>query len=81
MLHLYCFYSAAPGLSRNVALKRTKIQLELLIDTDKLLMGEKRTGSGVYQPINRYTKANNKYMKNFEENKYFTYLKSFCEAV
>ena len=42
-----------------------------------LLMVEKGTGGGICQAIHRYAKANNKYMKNHNEDiisSYLTYL-------
>ena len=40
-----------------------------------LLMVEKGTRGGIYHAIHRYTKANNKYMKDYDKNKEFLYLK------
>ena len=52
----------APGLAWQACLKKTKVELELLTDIDKLLMVEKGTGGGIFQAIHRYAKANNKYI-------------------
>ena len=49
--------------------KKTEVKLELLTDIDMLLMVEKEIKSGVY------AKANNKYMKDYDENKESPYLK------
>ena len=54
---------------RHVCSKKTGIKLELLTDTDMLLMVEKRIRGGICHSIHRYAKANNKYMKNYDENK------------
>ena len=40
-----------------------------------LLMVKNGTRGGICQSINRYTKGNNKCMKNFDENKESLYLK------
>ena len=41
----------APGLAWQVALKNTKVKLNLLSDMDMLLMAEKRITEGIYQII------------------------------
>ena len=38
-------------------------------------MVEKNIKGGIYNTINRYTKANNKYMKDYDKNKESSYLK------
>ena len=54
--------------------KKTGIRLELLTDTDMLLMVEKGTRAAICQAIHKYGKASNKYMKNYDKNFESSYL-------
>ena len=62
-------FLSAPGLSWKAFLKKTKVELELLTDTDMLLMFEKGIRGGMCQATYRYAKANNKYMNNYDKSK------------
>ena len=54
--------------------KKTGIELKLLTDIDMVLMVEKGIRGGICHAIHRYTKANNKYIKNYDKNKDSSYL-------
>ena len=48
---------SAPGLAWQAALKKTKVKLELLTDTDMLLMVEKAIREGICHMIHQYCKS------------------------
>ena len=72
-LEIYELYPAkfisALGLAWQSTLKKTGVELDLLIDIDMLLIVEKGIRGGVCNSIHRYTKANNKYMKDYDKSK------------
>ena len=55
--------------------KKTKVKLDLLTGTDLLLMVEKGIKSGICNTIYQDEKGNNKYMKDYDRNKEWSYLK------
>ena len=61
-------FLSAPGLAWQTCLKKTEVKLELLTNIDMLLIAEKETRGGICQAINRYAKANNKCMNNYDKN-------------
>ena len=63
-----CHYFTSPGLSWDAMLKMTKIRLDLIFDVDMYLFVEKGMRGGVSYIANRFGEANNKYMKDFDEN-------------
>ena len=67
-------FLSAPGLTWQAALEKIKVKLKLLTDSDMLLMVEKGI-RGLCHSINRYAKANNKYVKDYNKNKESSYLK------
>ena len=70
-------YFTSPGLSWDAMLKRTETELELISDVDMFLFIEKGMRGGISYIANRYGKANNKYMKNYnpkDATKYIVYL-------
>ena len=62
-------FLSAPGLAWQACFKKTKIKLELLTNIDMLLMVEKGIRGIICHEMHRYAKANNKYMKNYDDNK------------
>ena len=57
-------FLSLPGLAWQACLKKKNVELELLTNYDMLLMVEE----GICHSIHRYAKANNKYMKDYNEN-------------
>ena len=62
-------FISLPGLAWQACLKKTGVELELLTDYDMLLIVEEGIRGGIFHAVHRYAKANNKYMKNYDENK------------
>ena len=72
-----CHYFTSPGLSWDAMLKMTDIKLELMTDIDMFQFIEKGMRGGIGYIANRYGKANNKCMKEYDEkapSKYIMYL-------
>ena len=71
------FYTA-PGLAWKACLKKTGVRLELLTDSDMLLMFKRGIRGEITQAAHRYTSANNKYMGDLydpnRESSYIQYL-------
>ena len=63
-----CYYFTSPGLSWDAMLKMTNIRLNLISDVDMYQFVEKGMRGGVSYIANRFGEANNKYMKDFDEN-------------
>ena len=68
-------FLSAHGLASSF--KKTKVKLELLTDIDMLLMVGKGITGGLCHSINRYAKANNKHIKDYDKIKESLYLKYF----
>ena len=61
-------FLTVPGLAWEACLKHTKVELELLTNTDMLLMVENGIRGGIHQATHRYAKANNKDMDDYDKN-------------
>ena len=70
-------FLSAPGFALQAALKEAKVKLDLSTAIGILLMVEKGIRGGHF--IYRYTKANNKYMKDYDKNKESSYLQ-YCDV-
>ena len=62
-----CHYYTVPGLAWDACLKKTKQELQLLTDYDKLMMFERGIRGGMTHISKRYAEANNKYMEDHDE--------------
>ena len=61
-------YYTSPGLSWDALLKKTNVILELLTDYNMYLMVEKGLRGGISMVSNRYGKANNPLLEDFNPN-------------
>ena len=69
-----CHYFSSPGLSWDRMLKMTGVKLEKISYTDKYLFIEKGLRGGISYIAKRYTKANNKYMNDYDPKKSSTFI-------
>ena len=67
-------YFTLPNYSWDCMLYNTKIELEQLIDPDMYLFCEQGIRGGISVITERYAKANNKYMKNYNPNEESSYI-------
>ena len=67
-------FVSLPGLAWQACLKKTNVELELLTDCDMLLMVEEGIRGGICHAIQRYAKANNKYMKYYDKKNKPSYI-------
>ena len=70
-------FVSAPSLAWQACLKKTDVELDFLTDIDKLLMVDEGIRGGIRQVSQRYSKANNKYMKDFDKSKESAYIQYF----
>ena len=57
----------------------TGVKLEKISDIDMYLFIEKETRSGIFYIAKRYSKANNKYMSDYDSNKPSTFITSWIK--
>ena len=67
-------FLSLPGLTWQACLKKTNVKLELITDYNMLLILEEEIRGGICHSIHRHTKANNKYMKNYDKNEKSLYI-------
>ena len=67
-------FVSLPGLAWQACLKKTNVELELLTEYDMLLMVEEGIRGGICHAMQRYAKANNKYMKDYDRKKKSSYI-------
>ena len=64
-----CHYFSSPRLSWDAMLKMTRVKLEKISDIGKHLFIEKGLRGVISYIANRYAKANNKYMNDYDPEK------------
>ncbi|XP_028415651.1 uncharacterized protein LOC114544475 [Dendronephthya gigantea] len=72
-----CHFYTSPGLAWQACLKMTEVELELLTDPDMYLFIEEGLRGGISMISNRYGKANNPYVPDYDpeqETSYVMYL-------
>ena len=68
-------FLSAPGLAWKACLKKVEVKLQLLTNVDMLVTVEKGIRGGICHAIHMYVKANNKYMKDYDNTKKSPYFK------
>ena len=67
-------FVSLPGLAWQTCLKKANAELELLTDYDMVLMVEEGIRGRICHAMQRYAKANNKYMKDYDKKKKSSYI-------
>ena len=67
-------FISLPRLAWQACLKKTGVELKLLTDYDMLLMIEEGIRGGMCHAVHRYAKANNRYMRDYDESKESSYI-------
>ena len=68
------YFLSLPRLAWEVCLKKTGMILELISDVDMLLILKEGIRGGICHSLYRHAKANNKCMKDYDENKESSFL-------
>ena len=74
-----CMFYTLPGLALEAALLMTDVKIELMTDMNMILMIEKGILGGISCCSNRYARANNRQVGNFDDTKPETYI-SFADS-
>ena len=69
-----CHYYSSPELCWDAMLKMTGVKLEKISDIDKYVFIEKGLRGEISYIAKRYTKANNKYMNDYDPKKLSTFI-------
>ena len=69
-----CHYFSSPGLSWDPMLKMIGVELELISDIEMCLFIEKGIRGGISYIAKRCSKANNEYMKSYDDSKPSKYI-------
>ena len=72
-------FVSLPGLAWQACLKKTNVELKLLTDYDMVLMVDEGIRGRICHAIQRYAKANNKYMKDYDRKKKSSYIQYLDE--
>ena len=72
-----CHYFSSPELSWDASLKMTGVKLEKIWDINKYLFIEKGLRGGISYMAERCTKANNKYMNDYDPKKLSKFISCF----
>ena len=67
-------FLSAPGLAWQPCLKMNEIKSKLLTDIDIAINGRKTIRGGICHAVHRYAKAHNKYMKDYNQNKDWSFV-------
>ena len=84
MDYVQVFNFSPPGLSWDAILIMTKVALELITDPDKFIFFGKGTRDRISYISNKFSKANNKYLKSHDpkqELKHLMYLEQIIYKV